>query len=744
MRVRKETSASALFLLALPFVLSAQAPARKSLTLEAISGPESLVPRGATGIAWRDGGRVTWLTTEGRGKETSTTLWQYDTAKGKKTALLVKPMLPAAKGVDGTDEAPKPLALAGMQWSPSGSVLLSSGASDLWIWDFGAKAGRELRRLTNDADDEEVPGFSPDGSRVAYVKKNDLWVLDLASGKETRLTTTGSETVLNGKLDWVYEEELAHRRSGRSFEWAPDSKAIAYLRLDEGRVPEYPIVDYTPTNGKVTRQRYPKAGDPNPVPSVHLVEISGAKASARDATFANDDVLVYPEFSWTADSSAVSFVKLNRVQTKAEVLLLPRDGTAPKLLLSESDPAWVNPMEPPRFLADGSGFLFVSERTGFRHLYRYAMDGTLRNAVTKGDWMIDGPVEVDERAGVAFFASTVKDPRERQVCRVNLDGSGFAVLAAEPGTHSVVLSPSGRSYVDTFSSLSTPPSLRLRFADGTSDMAAAALHEVALPFTVDSLGTVEMGSFRGADGTLFYTSLVKPAGFDPAKKYPAVVYVYGGPHEQVVRNRWGNGTLLDRLLASKGILVWSMDNRGSWGRGHAFETPILKKLGTVELADQLSGIAELKKLPFVDGGRLAIRGWSYGGFMTLTAATHAGSTFTCAIAGAPVVAWRLYDSIYTERYMKLPKENAEGYAAASPLETAGTLGTRLLILHGTSDDNVHMQNTILFADELMKARKDFDFVPLPRQAHGPRDPDARLYTDQRIVEFLQRNLLNRP
>jgi len=375
------------------------------------------------------------------------------------------------------------------------------------------------------------------------------------------------------------------------------------------------------------------------------------------------------------------------------------------------------------------------------------MDGALRNAVTKGDWMIDGDVEVDEKAGVAYFASTVTDPRERQIARVNLDGSGFAVLSAEPGTHSVLLSPSGRHFADTFSSLTTPPSLRLRSADGgngASGRVVAALDEVANPFAADAFGNVETGSFLGADGTLFYTSLVKPSGFDPAKKYPAVVYVYGGPNDQVVRNAWRNGTLLDRLLASKGILVWSMDNRGSWGRGHAFETPILKRLGTVELEDQLAGIAELKRRPYVDAGRLAIRGWSYGGFMTLTAATRAGATFRCALAGAPVTAWRLYDSIYTERYMKLPKENADGYAAASPLETAGTLGTKLLILHGTSDDNVHMQHTILFADALMKARKDFDFVPLPRQLHGPRDGDARLYTDQRIVEFLERNLLNGP
>jgi dipeptidyl-peptidase-4 len=748
-RVRSRTRGSALIpllALALPLALPGQtaapsspAAAAKPLTLEAISGPHSLVPQPATGVAWRDAGRVTWLTTAGHGKEASTTLWQYDTASGRKTVLLAKPMLPAAKGPDGKDETPKPLILAGSHWSPSGTLLLATGGSDLWLWDFEEKGGKELRRLTNDADGEEYPVFSPDGSLVAYVKKNDLWVFDLASGRETRLTTDGSETVLNGKLDWVYEEELANRRSGRSFEWAPDSKAIAYLRLDDSRVPEYPIVDYAPPNGSVTRQLYPNAGDPNPVPSVHVVGLDGKEtASYRPQP---EDVLVAPELSWTPDSKGVSFLHLDRVQTKAKVFLLPREGGAPKHLLTESDPAWINAIEPPRFLKDGSGFLFVSERTGFLHLYRYAMDGTLRNAVTKGDWMIDGPVEVDEKAGAAFFASTAKDPRERQVCRANLDGSGFSLLAVEPGTHSVLLSPSGRFFASSFSSLTTPPVLRLRSADGAP---VAALHEPANPLAGYALGTVEMGSFRGADGTLFYTSLVKPSDFDPAKKYPATVFVYGGPHAQVVRNAWTSGRLLDRLLASKGILVWSMDNRGAWGRGHAFETPILKRLGTVELADQLAGIAELKKLPYVDGGRLGVRGWSYGGFMALTAATHAGATFRCAVAGAPVAAWRLYDSIYTERYMKLPKENPEGYAAASPLEAAGTLGTRLLILHGTSDDNVHLQNTILFADALMKARKDFDFVPLPRQPHGPRDPDARLYADQRIVEFLERSLLGPP
>jgi dipeptidyl-peptidase-4 len=233
---------------------------------------------------------------------------------------------------------------------------------------------------------------------------------------------------------------------------------------------------------------------------------------------------------------------------------------------------------------------------------------------------------------------------------------------------------------------------------------------------------------------------VKPPDFDPRKKYPVIVYVYGGPHAQVVQDRWGSATLFDHLCATKGFLVWAMDGRGSWGRGHAFESGILKKLGELELSDQLEGVVQLKKLPFVDPARVGIWGWSYGGYLTLYAATHSGDLFKAAVAGAPVTHWKYYDSIYTERYMKLPKDNPEGYEVSAPVTSADKLGPRLLILHGTSDDNVHMQQTMAFVDALMKARKDFTFVPLPRQKHGPREPAARLYANQRILEFFEKNL----
>ncbi len=318
---------------------------------------------------------------------------------------------------------------------------------------------------------------------------------------------------------------------------------------------------------------------------------------------------------------------------------------------------------------------------------------------------------------------------------MKLDGTGFQRVTEEHGSHSLTLSPGGGSFVSTYSNATTPPRAFVRKATGAL---VGALDDATDLRAEYAFGSVEMGSFRGSDGTLFYTRLVVPPAFDPAKKYPAIVFVYGGPHAQEVQNRWSAASGLDHILASKGFLVWTMDNRGSWGRGHAFETPLLGNMGAQELKDQLEGVAELTKKPFVDRARLGIWGWSYGGYMTLFAVTHT-ETFKCALAGAPVTDWKLYDSIYTERYMKRPKDNPEGYKASSPLEAAKNLSAKLLVMHGTSDDNVHMQNSITFLDELMKARKDFVFVPLPRQKHGPRR-EALLYRNQRLVEWFEKNL----
>ncbi|MEO8053609.1 MAG: DPP IV N-terminal domain-containing protein [Acidobacteriota bacterium] len=703
-------------------ILLAAVLAAQALTLEKVS--EMRMPIAYT---WRDATRVVWVEGGGPGgSDAPAALWQADAATGKKAKLFDAPAVTARDGKE------KKLSLRGAAWTPKGDAFAVTSDNDLWL----VTAAGEAKRLTNDADDETLPAWSPDGTRLAYVKKHDVFVLEAATGKETRLTKSGSDGVLNGSLDWVYGEELANRRGGRSHFWSPDSTAIAYLALDQTRVPTYPIVDYSPLNAKLDSQRYPKAGDPNSAPSVHVTDLAGNETASFAPT--PDDVYVAPEMAWTQDGKDICFLLLDRPQTHLGAWLLPRAGGTPTKLLEESDAAWINAISPPHFLKDGS-LVFLSERSGFLHLYRHAADGSVKNAITKGPWMVDAarldvPWRVDEAAGTVWFVASTADPRERQVFVVKLDGSSMVRVTAETGVHAPVFAPGLASFVDTFSSATSLPRSVVRSVSGA---VIATLDDKPHPLADYDLGSVELGSFTGADGTLFYTRLVKPSSFDAAKRYPVVVNVYGGPHTQLVQNAWTGG--FDRYLASKGFLVWTMDNRGSWGRGHAFETPLLKNMGARELKDQLEGVAELKKRPYVDGARIGITGWSYGGYMTLYAATHAGWAFKCAAAGAPVVDWTLYDSIYTERYMKTPKENPDGYKASSPLLAAKDLGTKLVIFHGTSDDNVHMQNTMRFIDELVKARKDFVFVPLPRQAHGPRG-EALLYRNQRLVEWFEQNL----
>jgi dipeptidyl-peptidase-4 len=705
----------------------------KPLTLERVYAAEPLVEPAPTALRWRDATRFTYLRKTGSGPAAKAVLWEEDAISGKALRLLES--IPV-EGL-GKDGKARTFPVDDASWNEAGTALLVAAEKDLWFYEVGSKTAR---RLTNDEAEEEVPLFSPDGTKVAFVKGNDLWTVDVSTGEAVRLTTDGSPTVLNGRLDWVYEEELAGRSGGRGYVWAPDSSAIAFLRLDVSKVPEFPIVDFLPPNGKHQPQRYPKAGDPNAAPSVRVASWGAGNAGHRSTaiTFDGEDVLLGPNLSWTPDSAAVAFTKMNRTQTEIEAFLLSRSGdAAPRKLLGETSASWINSHEPPIFLPDGSGFLWLSERSGFLHLWRYRMDGTLAGPLTEGAWAITDTPKLDADSGTVFFTATVKDPRERHLYRVGLDGSGFAPLTSEKGTHAAIPSPGGRFVLDAWSSIDTPPRVVLRGQDGRQ---VRSVFEPKTSLGEYALATTEMGSFTGSDGTLLYTRLVKPAGFDPARKYPVVVYVYGGPHAQIVQERWGGTSLLDHVLASKGFLVWAVDNRGSGGRGLAFESPILKRLGEVELADQLEGIAELKKRPFVDAGRLGIHGWSYGGYMALTAATRAPDVFRAAFAGAPVTHWKYYDSIYTERYMKLPKENPAGYEATAPLTHAAKLGPKLVIVHGTADDNVHMQQSIAFADALNKARKEYVFVPFAGMKHGPRDPATRHAVHQRLVSFFEEHL----
>jgi dipeptidyl-peptidase-4 len=557
-----------------------------------------------------DGKRVSFLRPAGD----TTSLFALDVTRGREMLLVdgAKLRLPA--------EPSRPLPFAAASWLPDSRSLLVPAHDDVFTVDVPSAA---VKALVQTPEKEAFAEASPDGRRVAFVRGSDLYVVEVASGRETRLTRTGSDTVLNARLDWVYEEELTSR-CGQAFAWAPDSKAIAYLQLDQARVPTFPIVDFLPVRNDVEWQRYPKAGAPNSIVRLGVVglEKDGSAGPERLLSFEPDDVYVLPQLAWTPDSRAVAFQQLSRAQNELELRLLPVPPApgdalgAPRLVLAERSQAWVNALAAPRFLKDGRRFLWLSERDGFAHVYVCDLAGACR-AVTQGAWVVDGRASftgagpglvLDERSGFLYFTATEKDPRERHLYRARLDGTGRTRLTREDGTHRTVVSPDGRFYADTWSDAATPPRAWVTSQDGTRRFPIEANPEPEiLRYERGSLEWVEL---KAADGQKLYASLLKPAHFDPARKHPVVLSVYGGPHSQTVTNAWEHVAPIHSLLASRGFLVVKLDNRGMAARGTAFEFPIRHDMGRIELDDQLVGVEYLRSQPYVDPARIGITGWS--------------------------------------------------------------------------------------------------------------------------------------
>jgi dipeptidyl-peptidase 4 len=704
---------------------------KRLLTPEVIvKGPGRRSEAGVFRLTWRPGtDQVAFLRSEGSGPDAKIKLVLHDAASGKEQEV------PEPAGG-------KPVSLFSYQWSPKGHRLLLQGGSDLWLADL---SGGAPRRMTDDPREKEDPTFSPAGDRVAFVEDNNLYVIDLASGLLKQLTTDGNDKLMNGKLDWVYEEELANRSTGRAYEWSPDSGKIAYLSLDDTHVPQYPLTHFLSDHVTLTEERFPQAGDPNPKPGMHVVMVNEGETKSWTYPLTDSSVEYFsPSFTWTPDSKSVAFSTLDRHQASLAVHLWDPESGADRKIVEEKDPYWINAIEAPYFLKDGRHFLWLSERDGWQHVYLYQLSGALERELGAGNWMVDHPMfsdvpmfQVDETDGFVYFTSTDPDPRERQIYRVKIDTGTMERVSKDPGTHGLELSPSGKYLIDNFSNLATPPETRLLKSDGTL---AATLYKTPDRLADYAVGTTELVTAKGSGGATLYARLVKPPDFDSRKQYPVIINVYGGPHVQLIRNVWGVTNPDDQLLAEQGYIIWSLDNRGSWGRGHAWETAIFQHMGQHEVEDQLGGVNYLKSLPYVDPKRIGVRGWSYGGYMTLELLTHAPDVFKCGAAGGPVTAWKFYDSIYTERYMRTPEENPSGYHDSSPVNYADKLKANVLLIHGVDDDNVHLQNTLNFVDALVKAKVPFELYLQPGEKHGFARESSRLYLTQRELDFFKANL----
>lgn len=611
-------------------------------------------------------------------------------------------------------------------------------ANDLFL----IMAAGEAKRLTFDAAPEVGEELSPDGKFVSFVRDYNLHLIEVESGRERSLTTDGGPELFYGRLDWVYQEEVYGRGNFKGYWWSPDSSAIAFLKLDESPVNEFTVVDHMPTTLETEVTKYPKAGDPNPRVWLGVIKAVGGETVWIDTKQYEPIEHLIVRVGWNPGGDRVVYQVQDREQRWLDLNMAnPANGSTTRLL-HETTPAFVQVLGDPYWLKDGS-FLWFSERSGYKHLYHYSFDGAstpgMKQQVTGGEWEARTLHDVDEANDWVYFSGTERSPIGGDVYRVRLDGTGLERLSQTEGTHRASFNPSATHYIDTWSDVHTPAQVRLHAADGT-EVRVIVANPVPELAELD-LGKVQFLQVPTRDGFMMEAMIIRPPDFDPSKKYPVLQYNYGGPHAPSVRNAWGGTRYLwHQMLAQHGYIIWICDNRSASGKGIKPTWEAYLQLGVVELRDIEDGLDWLVAQGYADPDRLGIWGWSYGGFMASYALTHS-TRFRAGIAGAPVTDWRLYDTIYTERYMRMPQNNPEGYDSTSVVKGAAGLHGNLLILHGTMDDNVHMQNSIQLIYELHKAGKDsFDFMVYPRSRHGVRERELVWALQKRMTKFLLENL----
>jgi len=685
-------------------LLLSQSTAKKPITIDDMLAQH---PAGPITPTWAPDGTAFFYQEEG-------SVWLYDIASRKSKEWFKPETLekPATKSSQPKEFGwrNRRVSSKSYQWFPNSRDLLAEADGELFVVHPNGKYDRIIKSEI----DEEDPKLSPDGKQVLYRSHSNLYVLDVRAKKTRQLTSDGTPTLLNGQLDWVYPEELD---LGTATWWSPDSQRIAYFQFDVAHEFMYPQEDLLGERALSEPERYPQAGTPNAQVKLGVLSLQTGETKWMNLGETSNTLLA--RVAWLPDSSEIAVERLNRVQDKLDLLFCNPSSGAVHPALHEQSKTWINLVDNLDLLKSRPEFLWTSERSGFRHIYRYSDKGELLGQLTDGDWEVKTIAAVDEEKQRIYYTSSETSPLESQLYSVSFNGGERTRLTKEGETHLIHANPSGSYYLDTFSSLTRPSETVLRSAAG-EQIATLQPADLKVLEEYDVLPS-EIVQVKTPEGITLYARLIKPADFQPGIKYPAIVDVYGGPGVQTIHNMW-YGLGLEQVLAHRGYVVWQMDNRGSNGRGHAFEEPIYRQLGKQEVADQRLGVEHLIQMGFVDPDRIGITGWSYGGYMTIRSLLLAPDVFKVGVAGAPVNDWHNYDTIYTERYMGLPEENEKAYDASSNVRDAAKLEGKLLIVHNFEDDNVLFQNTMQMVNALEKADKQYFLQIYPQKTHGVSGP----------------------
>lgn len=680
-----------------------------------------------------DGKLVTWLASESG--DMTYSLFAFDRATKTSRVLMRASELPgASKPLSREEELrrerqrSKAMGIATYEWAEKAPVMLVPGGGDIFV---RAENGA-LKRLTETPDPEIDARLCATAERVGFVRKDDLFAMDVATGKETKLTTGGPAGTTRGQSDFLAQEELDEPHG---FFWSPQCDKMVYLEVDERGVAEHPVLGYRGQGSDLMMQKYPLPGEANPKVRAGIVDVNTKKTTWF--SWPSDTERYMGRFSWAPDGSAVYLQTLDRRQQRLGFVRVDAKTGQTKELFSETSTSWVE-FADYELLEKKQHFLWTHDVGGFTHLeLRNALTGESMKALTSGKWNVHGIARVDEVSRRVFFIADKDATLERHLYSVSFDGGEIKRWTDEPGVHGAGVDRQAKLMIDMHSAADRPPKVVLRELGGQVllDLSPPVDPEIAsLELRTPEFFTVPVGS-----GVELHGALLAPRAMEPGKKYPVVVMVYGGPHAQTVLNMW-SPRLMWQHLADRGFVVMQVDNRGSGGRGPAFEAPISGKMGDVELVDQIAALDAIAKRPFVDAKRVGIYGHSYGGFMAALALLKAPDKFHVGVSASPVTDFRLYDSAYTERYLGLPKDNAAAYDATNLMKMAGNLRGKLLLVHALMDENVHFQNAASLIDAFVAANKQFDLLVFPGERHGYRSPLARRYAYERVVDYLVKNL----